>query len=90
VTYDIRHPRRLREVFHAMKGYGEHLQYSVFICDLDGAEKPAMMLHLGNIIDHSVDCVAIVDLGESDGRGKLCFEFMGAGGDLPDPGSLVV
>jgi CRISPR-associated protein Cas2 len=90
VAYDIRHPRRLREVFEAMKGYGEHLQYSVFLCDLDGSEKPGMMLHLGSIIKHSEDSIVIVDLGEAAGRGKLCFEFMGTHRELPDSGGLVV
>lgn len=89
VAYDIRHPRRLREVFKAMKGYGEHLQYSVFVCDLDGTEKPAMMLHLGSIINHATDSVVIVDVGEARGRGELCFEFMGERRDLPSSGSLI-
>ncbi|MBW3640220.1 MAG: CRISPR-associated endonuclease Cas2 [Actinobacteria bacterium] len=90
VAYDIRHPTRLRQVFKAMKGYGEHLQYSVFLCDLDGVEKPAMLLHLGSIISHGEDSVAIVDLGEAREWGSLCFEFMGTHRPLPGGSSLVV
>jgi CRISPR-associated endonuclease Cas2 len=30
VTYDICDPKRLRKVFKLCKGYGIHLQYSVF------------------------------------------------------------
>jgi CRISPR-associated protein Cas2 len=90
VAYDIRHARRLREVFRAMKGYGEHLQYSVFLCDLNGQERPAMMLHLGSIIKHNEDSVVIVDLGEAHGRGALCFEFMGTRRQLPASGSVVI
>lgn len=90
VAYDIRHPTRLRMVFKAMKAYGEHLQYSVFICDLDGAEKPAMMLHLANLIKHTEDSVVIVDLGVAEDRGRLCFEFMGTHRPLPGSGSVVV
>lgn len=73
-----------------MKGYGEHLQYSVFLCDLDGAEKPAMMSHLGAIIKHTEDSIVIVDLGDAAGRGETCFNFMGAHPSLPRSGSLVV
>lgn len=90
VAYDIRHPVRLRQVFKAMKGYGEPLQYSVFLCDLDGVEKPGMLLHLGTLIRHDEDSVAIVDLGEARERGSLCFEFMGTHRRLPGGGPLVV
>lgn len=90
VAYDIRHPTRLRAVFKAMKQYGEHLQYSVFLCDLDGAEKPAMQLHLADLIKHSEDSVAIVDLGEAQERGTLCLEFMGTHRPLPRGRSVIV
>lgn len=90
VAYDIRHPKRLRAVFKAMKEYGESLQYSVFLCDLDGTEKPAMLLHLGELIKHSEDSIVIVDLGVAQDRGRLCFEFMGTHRALPTSGSVVV
>lgn len=90
VAYDIRHPTRLRQVFKTMKAYGEHLQYSVFLCDLDGTEKPAMLLHLGSLIKHDEDSVAIVDLGEASDRGRLCFEFMGTHRPLPGGGAIIV
>ncbi len=32
VTYDIADEKRLRKVFKIMRGYGDHLQYSVFEC----------------------------------------------------------
>ena len=90
VAYDIRQPRRLRQVFKAMKEYGEHLQYSVFLCDLDGAEKPAMLLHLASIIKHTEDSVVVVDLGVAQDRGRLCFEFLGTHRALPGSGPVVV
>ena len=34
VAYDICDPKRLRKVFKTMRGFGEHLQFSVFQCDL--------------------------------------------------------
>ena len=39
VAYDIREPKRLRQVHSAMKAFGYPLQYSVFVCDLDGMER---------------------------------------------------
>lgn len=90
VAYDVREPKRLRLLFHAMKGYGEHLQYSIFLCDLDGMEKSAMQLHVGSIIKHTEDSVAIVDLGLADSRGRYAVEFMGTHKPLPSTGPRVV
>lgn len=90
VAYDIREPRRLRAVHAAMKGFGEPLQYSVFLCDLDGMEKIVMRQELSKIINHNDDRVAVVDLGESQGRGMDCFEFLGQQGVLPDDGPTIV
>jgi CRISPR-associated protein Cas2 len=38
VAYDIRDDRRLRSVATCVEGYGERIQYSVFICDLSDME----------------------------------------------------
>jgi CRISPR-associated protein Cas2 len=34
VTYDISSPKRWRLVFETLHGFGEHVQLSVFRCDL--------------------------------------------------------
>ena len=34
ICYDISDDKRLRKVFQTMRGYGDHLQYSVFECQL--------------------------------------------------------
>ena len=39
VTYDIRDDRRLRAVFKVMSGFGQHVQYSVFRCELSPANR---------------------------------------------------
>lgn len=83
VAYDIREPKRLRRVHKAMKGFGYPLQYSVFICDLDGGEKIKMRLEVGSLINAGEDSVAIVDLGDARQRGMEGFEFMGRGAALP-------
>lgn len=68
VTYDISDPKRLRKVFKTMKGFGQHLQLSVFRCDLTGTERFQMMGALSEIIHHGEDQVIIVDLGPTEGR----------------------
>lgn len=83
VAYDIRDERRLRGVHKAMKGFGDPLQYSVFVCDLNKGEKLHMMEALGGLIRHSEDSIAIMDMGEAEVRGTECFEFMGVFPLLP-------
>ncbi len=39
VCYDITDDNRLRRVFKGCKNYGDHLQCSVFECDLSVAER---------------------------------------------------
>ncbi len=67
VTYDISHPKRLRQVFQTMKAYGEHLQLSVFLCELSQTRLVRMRSDLENIIMPSEDQVLIVDLGPASG-----------------------
>ncbi len=38
ITYDIRDDKRLRKVHRTMKNFGDHLQYSVFECQLSDSE----------------------------------------------------
>ena len=77
VSYDITDDKRLRLVFKKMKGFGVHLQYSVFECDLSDRELAIMKAALSELINHKEDQVLIVDLGPTDGRGSRCIESIG-------------
>ncbi|MHB8766073.1 MAG: CRISPR-associated endonuclease Cas2 [Deferrisomatales bacterium] len=66
VTYDIADDKRLRRVFKTMKGYGQHLQLSVFQCDLTPQARAAMEADLDGVIQHQKDQVLIFDLGPTD------------------------
>jgi CRISPR-associated protein Cas2 len=60
-----------------MKGWGDHLQLSVFRCDLGPRELVELRTELASIIDHSVDQVLFVDVGPADGRATTCFDTLG-------------
>ena len=90
VTYDICEPDRLRRVFKTMKGFGDHLQYSVFRCDLSDVERIKMDSALGEIINHSEDQVLIIDIGPADGRGKKCIVAIGRPYSCPEHNAIVV
>lgn len=77
VTYDIRDDKRLRKVFKTCKGYGVHLQYSVFECDLAPMEKAQFEAKLSDIIKHDEDQVLFVDLGPTSLRGERVVTAMG-------------
>jgi len=66
VTYDICEPRRLRKIFKTMQGFGEHLQLSVFQCDLTAIDRIEMQAALEGIIEKDEDKVLIIDLGPTD------------------------
>jgi CRISPR-associated protein Cas2 len=63
VTYDIRDPKRWRRVFRVLQGYGEHVQLSVFRCDLDPVQVVRLRAALERIIHHQEDQVILLRLG---------------------------
>lgn len=79
VTYDICDPKRLRRVFKTMKGFGAHLQLSVFQCDLPAIDVIKMKAALVELINHQEDHVLIVDLGPTEGRPIKSIESLGKG-----------
>src|SRR5271166_2290017 len=90
VAYDIREDHRLRAVHRTMKGYGWSMQYSVFICDLDAVELLHLRAELAGVINHAVDAVAFIDLGNPRERGRSCFSFMGSPPSLPTAGPVIL
>jgi CRISPR-associated protein Cas2 len=90
VAYDIADPKRLRGVHKVMKQHGWAMQYSVFICDLDDIELFGLKTAIADIIHHTQDRVAIIDVGRPDERGRACFSFMGAPTPLPVAGPVVL
>lgn len=90
VAYDIRDSKRLRKVYDVVRGHGERLQYSVFICDLDPMEKLGLMADLRDVMKQTEDSVALIDLGRVDRRGATAIEFMGTSLPLPTSGPLIV
>ena len=90
VSYDVRDPKRLRLVFRAMKGYGEHMQLSVFLCDLNSTGLIKLRADLSDLINTREDSVLIVDMGPTTGRGAGAIEFLGVRGQNPFRGATVI
>lgn len=90
VTYDICDPKRLRRVFKTMRGYGEHLQLSVFRCELNHRELVELRAKLATIINHGEDQVLFVDVGPVEGRGSTSIAAIGKAYIAPTRHALVV
>jgi len=88
VAYDIRDPKRLRQVHKIMKGFGMPFQYSVFLCDLTSADRFRLLQDLEDVIDQSKDCIAAVELG--DGYDTSMFTFLGPIPSLPAKGPTIL
>ncbi|MGI6458658.1 MAG: CRISPR-associated endonuclease Cas2 [Candidatus Hydrogenedentales bacterium] len=90
VTYDISDNARLRRVFKKMRGYGEHLQYSVFQCELSGKERAQMIADLTPLINHREDQILIFTLGPAEGYNTSSTFAIGKPYDFVERHAIVV
>jgi CRISPR-associated protein Cas2 len=90
VTYDVCDPKRLRKVFKTVQGYGDHLQLSVFRCELSYREFVELQAKLSGIIHHGEDQVLFVDVGPIEGRGDGSITALGLAYEPPVRRATVV
>ena len=77
IAYDICADKRLRKVFQTMRNFGDHLQYSVFECQLTPTDLVRCRAELALIIHHGDDQVLFVNLGPSEARGERVITALG-------------
>ncbi len=77
VAYDIRDPKRLRKVYRKMRGFGDAVQYSIFMCSLSPTNFQLLLMSLEELIDSSEDRIMVVDLGPTEGKWKDRVTFLG-------------
>ncbi len=87
IAYDIAHPRRLRLTCKLMEGYGDRLQYSVFLCDLNTAEMATWEREIRPVLDLGEDSIVIIDLGRP---GKTAIRCVGIARQIPHAGPTIV
>ena len=90
VCYDIRDQRRLRETHRVVLGFGDMLQYSVYLCDLSGAERIDLVDRLRDVIDQRADSIVLFDLGQADSGSARIVETLGPPREPPAGGPLIV
>lgn len=80
VTYDISDDKRRERVFKTLRDRGDHVQFSVFLCELNPREYALLKGQLQEFVHHREDQVLILDLGLADntfeiGQGLDCVGF---------------
>lgn len=90
VCYDISDDLRLRKVHKTMRGFGDHLQYSVFECQLTRTDLARCRHLLSEIINNREDQVLFVDLGPVEGRGDRVITALGRSYSPLDSPCIVV
>lgn len=90
VCYDISDDKRLRRVFQIMRGFGDHLQYSVFECQLTAMDLARCRAMLAGVIDGDEDQVLFVSLGPAEGRGERVITALGKAYSPIDAPCIVV
>ena len=90
VSYDVSDPKRLRKVYKTMLGYGDHMQLSVFRCELNAREMVELRAKLRDVVHHSEDQVMFVHVGLSEGKGATAFSTMGRPHVAPEREAVVV
>lgn len=77
VSYDISDPKRLRRVYKTLLGMGDHIQLSVFRCELSDRDRVSLVSRLAKIIHHGEDQVLFIDIGAAPGRSDRCVDALG-------------
>ena len=78
VAYDIADPKRLRRVFEICRGFGDHLQFSVFRADLTPRARAELVAALDGVINHNEDQILLVTIGPTEGtRVNKAFSALG-------------
>ncbi|MGE5487447.1 MAG: CRISPR-associated endonuclease Cas2 [bacterium] len=90
VCYDIADEKRLRKVFKTMRGFGDHLQFSVFECQFTPSDLVRCRAELDAIINHNEDQVLFVNLGPAEGRGDRVITALGKPYTCLDASCIVV
>ncbi len=70
VAYDVADAKRLKLIFKKMKNWGDHAQFSIFVCHLNETELAKLKMELHAIINCHEDQVMVIHLGPEEGKAK--------------------
>lgn len=83
VSYDIADDKRRTQVFRLLLGYGDRIQFSVFLADLNSRELIVLRTRLRDLINETADQCIFVDLGRETRPLQNTLEVLGKPYDPP-------
>lgn len=87
ISYDVVSDKQRTKVLKLLKGYGAHVQYSVFECELSDSQFLAIKRELRALIDATTDSVRLYRL---DPPGVRRIEIMGLGRVTTEPFAYII
>ena len=79
IAYDVADDKRRNAVFKALVANGDHVQFSVFLCQLNRVELARLQGDLEKAVNHRQDQVIILDLGPADSALASRLQCLGKG-----------
>jgi CRISPR-associated protein Cas2 len=66
IAYDVSDDKRRTAIFKTLMGNGDHVQFSVFLCQLSDLELARLKGQLVQSVNARQDQVVVLDLGPAD------------------------
>lgn len=89
ISYDIADDKRRTRVFELLLGYGDHVQYSVFLSDLSRRELILLRSRLLELINERDDQVLVIDLGKETRPLENSLDVIGRSYEPPNRSMIV-
>lgn len=77
IAYDVSDDKRRNSVFKTLMGNGDHVQFSVFLCELNDVELARLKGQLLQTLNHRQDQAIILDLGPADSALDATLQCLG-------------
>lgn len=90
IAYDITCDRRRERVYSFLRGWGDHLQFSVFRAVLAAPDLARVQTEIHDRIQHDEDQVLFFDLGPTEGRAQGSVRAIGLAYTHPERHAVVV
>lgn len=90
VAYDIPQDKRRARIAKFLQGYGDRVQYSVFVIDCSPARRVRMGGGLEDLIIPAEDSILVCDLGPLERAREASFSYIGATRPITEGGSFIV
>jgi len=83
IAYDISDDKRRTAAFKTLMDNGDHVQFSVFLCDLNDKELAELKGKLSQTINHREDQVLVLRLGSTDDELRAILHCIGRSYEPP-------